>query len=608
MFKNNKKKSKPLELDINEAINIKDRLQSMSAGKTISAEDEKAFHIAAQLIGTLISVYGMWTNSKKKVGKLLKMIFGSRSEKSKDLDNNSNNNQSDSSSTSTQIDNENNNTNSSKDGVEDKSGESRIGGGGKNSADDYEGAAEIFCKLADHLLPGSLCPECGKSKLYEVDPKKVVRLIGNAPITAFLFILQQVRCICGAFFTADVGDEFRDIYNEEKYGPSALAAMMIYKYLMGVSFGTLSGIQEMNGIPLPSSTQANKIKDKALPAVQAIVGELKKLASNAQALGFDDTMIRTLEKRPTKDGGKSHKGHGTVIIASDFDKEGRELVLFDFGVSKHAGDVVCDLLSDRIRESLPLLISDGLSSYDECKKSGIDVNCNVHARRKVVEEDPNCSTYIGKTVLECFREIYKNEKSCKEQNFSQENRMEYHKEFSTFYFEKIKAIFNIVSEVEDNHNIRDRYDLPDYLAADKPNGNMRKVSNYFLKRYTPLTRVLEIPNVPLDTNYVERMIKVIIRLRKNSLFFHNMSSASYSGDILSLLETAVQNEVNVFDYMTYILSNKKDVIKNPKYYLPWHYKKSKGEIKDYWKEIAELMKCPSNFLESSNSEYFHSSG
>lgn len=613
----NKTSTKVEDLDINSAISIKKKLQNISAGDTISKEDEKLFHMAAQLIETLVTIYGMWSRSKKKVNRLLRLVFGDRSEKTKKLEeskaddsskneNNVNDSQNKDNESSSLLD-PNNNDNNSKASNNPDDKKKRKGGGGKLSADDYESAAEITCKLDDDKMPGKLCPECNKSKLSEIEPKKVVRLVGNAPITAFVFIQQQVRCICGAMFTADVGEEFYDIYNEDKYSPSALAAMMIYKYLMGVSFGTLSTIQQMSGVPLPASTQANKIKTDALPTVQAILGVLKELAANGAALGFDDTVIKTVEKRLTKKGGETNRGHGTAIIANGFDQDDNEIVLFDFDSSKHAGDVVCDILLKRDRESLPLLISDGLNSYDECKKSGIDINCNAHARRKVVEEDPERKSYVGQAVLDCFGQIYKNDKHCKNNNLLKVDRMNYHNEFSSFHFEKIRAIFNIISGVEDSASIRKTYDIPDYLSEDEPNGELRGIANYFLKRYTSLTRVTNTPGVPLDTNYVERMIKVIIRIRKNSLFFNNVSSAYYSGEILSLLETAVQNDVNVFDYMKFLLANKRKVKKRPKDYLPWLYQWSDRQKAKYWKRVDELMKAPSSFSESSIDENCHSS-
>ena len=612
MFKHAKKKSKTIELDINEAIKIEKRLESISAGDEISVspEDEKFFHMAAQLIGTLISIYGMWSSSKKKINRLLKMVFGSRSEKLKDLGTSGSDlevgNKPKYNNTSTSNDDDKSSDESSDD-TNDDNKKKRRGGEGRNSADDYESAAEITCKLDDDKLPGEICPECNDNKLYEIDPKKIIRLVGNAPVTAFVFIQQQVRCICGALFTADIGDEYREIYNEEKYGPSALAAMMIYKYLMGVSFGTLASIQQMNGIPLPASTQANKIKNNALPVIKGVVAVLMKLSANATALGFDDTVIKTLEKRLTKKGTESHNGHGTAIVANGIDHLDNEIVLFDFNTSKHAGDVVCDILTNRDRNALPLLISDGLNSYDECKKGGVDINCNTHARRKVVEEDPARKSYLGQAVLDCYSEIYKNDKYSRENNLTPVERLNYHKGQSSFYFEKIKTIFEIITGVPIESGVRSSYNIPEYLVAEEPNGDVYNVANYFLKRYRPLTMVLEIPGVPLDTNYVERMIKVIIRIRKNSLFFNNVSSAYYSGEILSLLETAVQNDVNVFDYMNWLLVNKKDAIKNPKNYLPWLFKKSKHEIKQYWSGVDEFMKSPSSFFESSLDENCHSS-
>ena len=288
-----------------------------------------------------------------------------------------------------------------------------------------------------------------------------------------------------------------------------------------------------------------------------------------------------------------------AVVANGFDNEDNEIVLFDFNPSKHAGDVICDLMSGRDRESLPLLISDGLNSYDKCKNSGIDVNCNIHARRKVVEEDPKRETYVGQAVLDCFGQIYKNDKYCKDNKLSPIGRMDYHKEHSTYHFEKIRAVFNIISGVEDNASIRETYSIPDYLAEDEPNGDLRATADYFLKRYESLTRVSCIPGVPLDTNYVERIIKVIIRLRKNSLFFNNIASAAYSGEVLSLLETAVVNGINVFDYMNFLLSNKEDVIKCPHNYLPWLYLLKDSEKEAYWKKVEEVKKSLSNFFEFS---------
>jgi hypothetical protein len=103
------------------------------------------------------------------------------------------------------------------------------------------------------------------------------------------------------------------------------------------------------------------------------------------------------------------------------------------------------------------------------------------------------------------------------------------------------------------------------------------------------------------------MIKVIIKIRKNSLFFNNAASAAYSGVILTLLETAVQNEVSVFEYMDYLMKYKNDVIDNPKNYLPWLFKLDKNEKKNYWKRYNKYIKSPSTSLEYQSDQNYHSS-
>ena len=607
MFRKNKKNNKDnfapnSELDINEAIRIQERLKRISEGDTLISSDRELFAIASGLIQNLIYIYGMWIKSKKKINKLLKLIFGNKSES-----NISNNNENLSSKDPKNIDSQVS-TGHDKDKDKNKEEKPRTGGGGKKSADEYEGAAEIICKLDADMSPGKKCPECKKGTIYEIEPKKVIRLVGNAPITAFKFILQQARCVCGFQITASVGDDFKEIFKADKYGPTALAAMIIYKYIMGVSFGNLAKVQDMAGIPLPASTQANQIKNKTLLVFKAIFTIISKMAANGMLFGFDDTIIRTIEKRVTKKGGMSHQGYGTAVVVNQFDIEENEIILFNFNSSKHAGDVVCELLAERENDKLPLLISDGLSAYNESKKLGVDVNCNVHARRKVYEDDPDKKTYLGRSVLDSYSSIYMNDKYCKDNSLSPKERMEYHQEKSSFHFDKINTIFRIIVGEDIDLLEKQKYDIPDYLNADEPNSDIYNIANYFIKRYDSLTRVLSIPGVPLDTNYVERIIKTIIRLRKNSLFFNNAASSEYSGEILSVLETAIQNGVNVFDYTEHIILNEVDVLKNPQNYLPWNYKLTDSEKENYWNRVDRFIEDPSSCKEFPNSVNYHSSG
>jgi transposase len=72
-------------------------------------------------------------------------------------------------------------------------------GHGRNGASDYDNARQIKVPHAT-LKPGDRCPGCLKGKVYEQqEPRRLVRIVGQAPLTATIYALQCFRCnLCGA--------------------------------------------------------------------------------------------------------------------------------------------------------------------------------------------------------------------------------------------------------------------------------------------------------------------------------------------------------------------------------------------------------------------------
>ncbi len=67
-------------------------------------------------------------------------------------------------------------------------------GHGRNGADAYEGAKKIEVPHAS-LKSGDPCPECEKGKVYVLpDPRKLVRVKGQAPLSATVYELERLRC------------------------------------------------------------------------------------------------------------------------------------------------------------------------------------------------------------------------------------------------------------------------------------------------------------------------------------------------------------------------------------------------------------------------------
>ena len=86
-----------------------------------------------------------------------------------------------------------------------------------------------------------------------------------------------------------------------------------------------------------------------------------------------------------------------------------------------------------------------------------------------------------------------------------------------------------------------------------PTNPFTKAAHYALSREKSLRVFLEYPNVPLDTNHLERAIRPIAVGRKNWLFCWTEVGAKYVGIVQSLLFTCRLQGVDPYTYLVDVL-------------------------------------------------------
>jgi len=86
-----------------------------------------------------------------------------------------------------------------------------------------------------------------------------------------------------------------------------------------------------------------------------------------------------------------------------------------------------------------------------------------------------------------------------------------------------------------------------------PTSPFTKALAYALEREKELKVFLENPDVPLDTNHLERQIRPIAVGRKNWLFCWTEVGAKYTGVAQSLISTCVLHGVDPFTYLVDVL-------------------------------------------------------
>ena len=77
-----------------------------------------------------------------------------------------------------------------------------------------------------------------------------------------------------------------------------------------------------------------------------------------------------------------------------------------------------------------------------------------------------------------------------------------------------------------------------------------------------------------DNNPIERALKLIIRGRKNALFFKTPAGAAIADVITSVISTAYHAGVNVFEYLVVLQRHAEAVKRQPEQWLPWTYQQT----------------------------------
>jgi hypothetical protein len=95
--------------------------------------------------------------------------------------------------------------------------------------------------------------------------------------------------------------------------------------------------------------------------------------------------------------------------------------------------------------------------------------------------------------------------------------------------------------------------------------------NYLRNHWTELTQFLRVPGAPLDNNAAERALKLMIRQRRNSLFFASAYSAGVASMLCSVIATAMNAGVNVVEYLVVLQQHGREVMENAHPWLPWNY-------------------------------------
>ena len=395
---------------------------------------------------------------------------------------------------------------------------------------------------------GQRCPACDRGNLIDFEAARKVRLLGEAMLRVEQHVFKRLRCSgCQELFSQRVPDEMKEHSDE-----SARAIVAIMKYDGGVPFNRLQVLTGNFGVEVPKSTVFDMV-EKAADAIAPVHEALVDAAADAEVLISDDTTARILDHEAEREDCERKGLFTTGIVAKT--EGGPTIHLYATG-PRHTGENMKELVAERDPDlPPPIQMSDAASrNFPE----GLDTlagKCLTHARRKFVDCHEAFPSECG-FVIRKIGKVYGHERECQERGFDKFQRLAWHVEHSGPVMDELIA--------------HAKKQLDDHLV--EPNGELGKALQYLINHWPGLTLFLRVPGCPLDSNEVERALKVPIRNRKNALFFKTRHGAMIGDILMSVIRTARASGINPHDYLVEIQRHKTQAFHAPEAWLPWNYR------------------------------------
>jgi hypothetical protein len=263
---------------------------------------------------------------------------------------------------------------------------------------------------------------------------------------------------------------------------------------------------------------------RAAELLEPIYHALLSSILQSQVLAMDETPI----KAGRHGQGKLHTGYFWPIYGD------QDEVAFPFAASR-AQAVVREALGN----FCGILVTDGYIVYDRFVQTVnrlVHAQCWSHTRRHFVDAE-RAEPRLVAEALERIGAFYKEEASIRARGLEAEaklaHRGEYTKPLVEAFFTWLKQ--TVITEV---------------LLPSNP---FAQAARYALEREAALKVFLAYPNVPLDTNHLEREIRAIALGRRNWLFCWTEVGAQHVGIIQSLLASCRLQGVDPYLYLVDVL-------------------------------------------------------
>lgn len=307
---------------------------------------------------------------------------------------------------------------------------------------------------------------------------------------------------------------------------SFLAGMLVDKFCFHLPLHRQHQRLTAADITVSRATLTN-LSQRAIELLKPIHDAQLKHLLQSRVLAMDETPIRAGPSKQRK--GRMHQGWYWPVYGQD------DEISFIYSPSRGA-DVVKDALGEHFEG---VLVTDGYAAYGKyaaARPAVTAANCWAHTRRQF-ERAKEAEPAAVSEVLEIIGWLYAVEREIRDRHLTGADKL------AARTRESVPVVEAFWRWCEGQRN---RIDLV-------PSHPLAKALNYAFARVEELQVFLGDPDVPIDTNHLERALRSIPMGRKNWLFCWTELGARHVGVIQSLLTTCRLHGVNPHRYLVDVL-------------------------------------------------------
>ncbi|MDR2861759.1 MAG: IS66 family transposase [Syntrophobacterales bacterium] len=382
---------------------------------------------------------------------------------------------------------------------------------------------EIICELSEEER---LCPDCGveMNVIGHTHREEIVVIPAKVEIrrySACTYVCKE--CDEAPVIKARLPNSV--IKGSNIASPEFIAYTMHQKFTMGIPLYRQEQEWLRQGIELSRQTMANWLIHSTERWLMPLFDELKKQLLLSGVLHGDETTLQVL-----REPGKTPQSNSYLWCYRTSGDTDNPIVLAEYKPDRKTHNP-----SIFLKGFKGYLHTDGYEAYHKLPSGIIVVGCWAHVRRKwdealkVVpkENRKDCAALIGKRYCD---KLFAIERELADRGV--ENRFK----------ERLKRLQPLMEE----------FFVWAFGLDARPKSTLGRAITYMASQKRYLMNVLLDGRLELSNNRVERTIKPFVICRKNFLFANTPQGAVAAATIFSLIETAKENGLNPFEYLTYV--------------------------------------------------------